>query len=381
MVNQLRLQLGRFGAPATVLCSLLGLLTGGCNDLTGIGRSSAPEILWRTELDPRDQVSDEMPATDGIRVYAVTGSVSAWDAGTGALLWRHRLSKTVPRNVVVSNQRVLGVEAIAFALDAATGRELWRFVPESSGAFGQSAVDERAFYFGTEEHRIHALDQATGTVLWSTDVGPDWQYDGTVRGVSVSGDTLYAAVVQYNAQNGYVSTGWIFALDKTTGRILWSYRNGDGRDRRSVFRSPTIAGRLLLASDLFAGAFFAVDRFTGKEVWRITGPADRPGPAHAPIVVDQTAYVASNDFHVYAVDLESGRVLWKTSTGSSNHDFTVCGNRIFVGHLALTVLDRRTGKVIHRRAHDTDFPTSGFTTWDDRVFFFGSKAAYAYICG
>ncbi len=346
-------------------------------------------MVWRTPLNPGERTSREIPATDGTRLYGVTGSVSAWDAHTGALLWGYRGIKLVPINVVVRDRRVFVAAEVAVALDAITGREIWRFAPVADGSLGQSAADERAFYFGTTDpfektgtHRVYALDQVTGAVLWSTDIGPDWKYRGAVNGVSVSGDTVYAAATQHNNLYGGLATGWIFALDRGTGRILWSFRNGDGSDRRSVFRSPTVVGRLLLASDLYAGSFFAVDRFTGEEVWRVTGPIDRPGPGQAPVVVENTAYVASADFFVYAVDLETGRVRWKTSTGSSNSSFAVCGDKIFANHLGLSVLDRRTGRVLYKHNDENDYPTSGFVTLkDERVFVFGSKSAYAYSCG
>ncbi|MDP9353009.1 MAG: PQQ-binding-like beta-propeller repeat protein [Chloroflexota bacterium] len=380
---------GRRSAPALISTCLLLAAMGACQDVTSAVTGGKPRILWRIPLEPRDAEFNELSATDGARLYAITKGVTAWDAQTGALLWRQMLGTFRPSNVVVRDGRVLTVEEFAFGLDAATGRELWRFRPVANGSLGMSAADERAFYFGTIDpfektgtHRVYALDQVTGAVLWSTDIGPDWKYRGIVNGVSVSGDTVYAAATQYNNLYGGLATGWIFALDRGTGRILWSYRNGDGSDRRSVFRSPTVAGRLVLASDLFAGSFFAVDRFTGKEVWRVTGPIDRPGPSHAPVVVGNTAYVASNDFFVYAVDLETGHVRWKTSTGGSNHNFAVCGNKIFVEHLGLSVLDRRTGRVLYKHNDENDYPTSGFVTLkDERVFVFGSKSAYAYSCG
>lgn len=327
------------------------------------------------------QTSDETPVTDGERVYAIAGGMVTFSAHTGEIVWTHRLVRYVPRNPVLRNGRLFAAEQVAFALDAATGRELWRFTPDADGALGESTGDERAFYFGTGTHRVYALDAATGSLLWSTDVGPDWQYTGTVLGVSVSGDTVYAGVRQYNAENGYISTGWIVALDRTTGKELWRYRNGSGNDIRSISAAPTVAGRLLLASDLHGASFFAVDRFTGQEVWRVKGAPGYVGPHESPVAVGDVAYLASNDTYVYAVELQTGRVIWKTKTPASNHAFAVCGERIFVTWQGLSVLDRRTGRTIYQSDEETDeWPQSGFAVHGNRVFVLGNRAAYAYRC-
>jgi outer membrane protein assembly factor BamB len=325
--------------------------------------------------------SDELPATDGERVYAIAGGMVTFDARTGSIVWTYRLTFTVPKNASVRNGRVMAAEGIAFALDAATGRELWRFTPDSHSGFGESTADDRAFYFGTASHRVYALDQNTGALLWSRDLGPDWKYPGHVKGAAVSGDTLYISAEQYYAQNGYIATGWIFAIDRSTGEILWRYQNGDGTDLRNVSSSPTIVGNLLVASDLKGNSFFAVDRFTGREVWRVKGAAGKFGPNFSPVVVDGIVYLASNDNFVYAVDLATGQTRWKTRTPASNYGFAVCGNRIFVSWPGLSVLDRNTGRVLYQADEEaTEYPTSGLVARGDRVFMLGNRAAYGYRC-
>jgi outer membrane protein assembly factor BamB len=361
------------------LGSLALLGTVSCQDPTGSAARTG--LLWRAPLAERDQRSISVPATDGQRVYAIGGGLVALDAQTGAVAWRSPLSTYAPINVVVRDGRVFTVEEFAYGFDAATGRELWRFRPDTEGALGESTADEQSVYFGTGSHRAYALDAATGTPRWSTDVGPDWKYRGIVMGVSVSGDTVYAAVRQYNAENGYISTGWIFALDRATGRVLWSYRNGVGADIRSVSSAPTVAGRLLLASDLHGGSFFAVDRFTGREVWRVAAAPGYVGPRPAPRVVGDVAYLGSNDTHVYAVDLQTGSVIWKRKLPASISEFAVCGNRVFAAWPGLSVLDRTSGRVLAQADEESmEYLTSGFAVHGNRVFVLGNRAAYGYQC-
>ena len=369
----------RRGLAAANLALLLSAW--GCADTLGT-RFEVPQWVWRTPLEAPFATSDERPTTDGQRLYAIAGGLLSFDAATGSLVWTHSFTHTVPMNVQVHDGRVFAAEGVAIALDAATGRELWRFAPDSHGGFGESAVDEHAFYFGTASHRMYALDQETGSLLWSTDLGPDWAHTGVVRGAAVSGDTVYALAEQFNSGSGNLSTGWLFALDRQSGSILWSYRNGDGADERNLMASPAVVGRVIVAGDLPGNAIIGVDRFTGLEIWRIGGAAGKYGPDQPPIGLGRTVYIASNDNHVYAVDAPTGELIWKTKTPASNHGLAVCGERIFVGWLGLSVLDRQTGRVLRQsRPEASEYPTSGFAVdGANRVFVLGNRAAYAYAC-
>jgi outer membrane protein assembly factor BamB len=97
-------------------------------------------------------------------------------------------------------------------------------------------------------------------------------------------------------------------------------------------------------------------------------------------VVGEVAYLGSNDTHVYAVQLQTGRVIWKRKLPASMNEFAVCGNRVFAVWFGLSVLDRASGRVLFQGNEDSDYLTSGFAVHDDRVFVLGNRAAYAYRC-
>ncbi|MDQ3607146.1 MAG: PQQ-like beta-propeller repeat protein [Gemmatimonadota bacterium] len=192
---------------------------------------------------------------------------------------------------------------------------------------------------------------------------------------------MYAAVDRYYSQNGYYSAGVIVALDRTTGRELWRYQNGNGNDSRGVIGAPTVAGRLLLSSDHKGNAFFAVDRFTGQEVWRVPTELGFAGPDSPPVVVGTVAYASGNDTYVYAIDLQTGRVLWKTRPAmGGSHYHAVCGNAVFNNFLGLGIVDRHNGRLLGLMFHEDERVTSGFAVHDERIFFATHKAMYALKC-
>ena len=372
---------GRFGAPA-ILLYLLMLTGAGCQDIVGAGTRGPAEILWRTPVADQLAGTHSLPTADREHLYITGSEVVAFDVQTGKQVWKSpRFTRSIPRNAPVAGGRVFAAEAVAFAFDAATGRELWRVPLDASAALSQNTADERAFYVGTRSHRVHALEVASGAPLWQVDLGPGWPYESLTKGIAVSGDTVYASVERAYSQNGYLATGIIVALDRATGRELWRHENGDGSVPRGIIGAPTVAGRLLLAADHRGNAFYAVDRFTGQQVWRVPTQPGSVGPEQAPTVVDDVAYAAAPDTYVYALDLRSGKVLWKVKPSmGSNQYHAVCGNAVFSSFLGLGIVDRHTGRVQGTMFGEDELVTSGFAVHEDRVFFFTTKAAYALKC-
>lgn len=371
----------RVRAPSWSVVALI-VFGAACSALTGGGDPGA--TLWRTELGGSPRNTNGTPVSDGERLYVVADGVTAFDARAGARLWNNPLPglRTRPKNLSVFGGRVFGAGRIAFALDVDSGREAWTFalpIPDTASAsLGRTAVDDRTFYVGTDTHQVFALDQATGMVRWVTDIGTGWQHRGIVTGITVSGDTLFVSARQYNAHNGHISTGWIFGLDRTTGRKVWSHRNGNGNDWRTVSAGVSIAGPLLLASDHLSGAVFAVDRTTGREVWRRIGPADEFGSLASPIPVGNLAYYASMDSYVYAVDVRTGEVRWKTKNSGGNTGFAVCGDLVFANYMSLAILDRASGRV-QTRSRGREILTE-LAVHGDRAFAVSDRAVAAYRC-
>lgn len=372
---------GRLGALFALVPMTLLLAGSSCSDITADHPPGDVRLLWRAPLGGVDR-GIHAPATDGQRLFALGGGVFAYDAATGAVVWRARYVDYMPRGLTYRDGRVFAAETVVLAFDAESGRELWRTPVDSAADFALSTADDRAFYTGTRSHRVYAFGVSDGQPLWSTDIGPDWKFGGIVSGLAASGDTLYVTAERPYAANAYIATGWLAALDRNTGRILWTYENGRGDDLRNFISPPVIAGRVLLASDLKGNAIVALDRFTGREVWRVNGTYGYIGFTDPPAVIGDTVYAASGDTYVYAIDLQTGRVLWKTTTMGANSALAVCGNKVFVNFQGLGILDRHTGRLLKTLyGFDSEFVTTGFATAQDRVFILGNKAAYAFSCG
>ena len=360
-------------------------------------RGDAGPLGVRLELkvsEPQGFSSLLLPAVDSTHVYADLsngGPVVAIDHRTGTRSWSYAREPIAPSNLVLHDGTLLFVGAYAVALDARTGAERWRVEPaqdgplETAGGLGVSAAAGGLFYFGTDRW-IFALDVATGAERWRLEIGPRWQHPGLVRGVVVSGDTLYASVHRYHNWNGLYATAHLVAIDRIRGVELWRHIEGDSTGRHIVLLEPRVVGDLLVAADHIGNTYFALDRATGALRWRVRGTSEGFfGPWEAPTVSGDTLFGASADRFITAMDLRTGAVHWRSEVGSSATSAIPCGSRLLVQDQGSYVLDRRTGQILARDIHRGDgeyaLLRSRFVLFGGRAYVLGDRALYAFRCG
>ena len=145
--------------------------------------------------------------------------VLAWQFATGmsegheapALVNEGRMFVTTPNNQVI-------------ALDAKTGRELWRYkktVPEEMLQLHPTnrgvALYDRAVYLATTDAYLVALDAQTGKERWKTAVA-DWKsgYYMTLAPLAVRGKILVGT-----SGGEFGARGFVAAFDAASGKEVW----------------------------------------------------------------------------------------------------------------------------------------------------------------
>ncbi len=157
--------------------------------LFGLACSSQPPVdvvsgqeRWRYEPEGVSLVSAEFgfdrksiisspSVVDGtVYVGSRDGHMYALDQRTGAFKWRadHQMSWAMSSPAVVDGEVYSGTSDGTFvhALDGGSGAELWRFVAEGY-TWSSPAVTTQGVYIGDAGGNVWALDRATGTVRWS----------------------------------------------------------------------------------------------------------------------------------------------------------------------------------------------------------------------
>jgi outer membrane protein assembly factor BamB len=229
-------------------------------------------------------------------------------------------------------------------------RVLWR--AEAGGGWSSPTIaGGRVFLVDSElkkptaRERVRCFDAAGGRLLWTYayDVDyPDWafgadQMGGPTATSAVVGDRIYSLGI-----NGAVT-----CLATANGELLWSkdLMKDCGAASFTLRASPVIDGdRVILVAGGKPGAYVvALDRITGREVWRAL---EEPITNSTPIIVElggQRQLIVWTAESVTSLNPVTGAVLWRQPMTTTSYDANatpVClGDRVLLGGLQL-LLDR-----------------------------------------
>ena len=319
------------------------------------------------------------PAVDGGRVFVQEGyNLVGLDAATGRRLWTRRIRIAPvpgPTTLRAGGGSVFVSETDSImAVDAATGATLWTVHPDSQTVTAP-ALDDATFYTGQRGIPVvYAVARDNGAIRWKVNVGVGYTFPAHVRGVGVSGDTVYAALERYLNINGATVSGVLVALDRRDGHELWRYETTGTHD--FLKGAPVPVGKLVLVSDFYSGDLVAVDVVTHKEAWRT--PVGGPVGAY---VIGQTVFVAGTDHQARAIDLATGTVKWTSDTGSSPSGYGACGSSFMVSAFILRRFDGTTGKPTGQSSAGGDPGFASYIATDGaRGYVTASNGVFAFSC-
>lgn len=146
--------------------------------------------------------------------------------------------------------------------------------------------------------------------------------------------------------------GEVFALDEARGKVKWTYRS-----QRCSAASPAVGNHLVFVSLLNKppcnashgqdGKVIAFDAETGKIRWQRTiGPSES-----SPLFADNLVVVGDWSHNVYAFTASTGNLRWHFHAGGLiKGAITLSGNRVYFGSYDTHVyaLDLHTGKQVWR---------------------------------
>jgi outer membrane protein assembly factor BamB len=326
--------------------------------------SSWPETLtqrWKVEVGPGYATA----LVVGNRVYMFSRQggnevMSALDAATGKQIWRtdypaqFEMHKAASRHgagpkstPVYAGGKLfsIGMTGIITAFDATTGKQLWQqpgsdLVPMYTTHSFSPVVDSGLVFFHVGGHNkgaLTAFDVNTGKTKWS------WNGDGPGYGspvvVTLEGTRQIIALTQ----------GKLVGLDVAAGTLLWERPFVSANFTNSV--TPILHGQTLIVSN--GGPAVAVTVAKRNNQWVVEDAwenADVPFRLSNAIVIGDTLYGLSsrNMGQYFAVDVKTGRTLWTSEPRQG-------GNAALVkaGDLVFSLED--DGELVVMRASRTAF--------------------------
>jgi outer membrane protein assembly factor BamB len=226
------------------------------------------------------------PNRDGISTEP--GSLKEWPKGGPRVLWKIPLGEGFSQ-VVVSQNRLFtfygqGSDEVAAALDATTGKQLWRVRIDSkyvsdmgNGPRSTPTVDGDKVYVLSASGKLAALKTANGQTVWRHDLRseygarlPQW---GASTSPLVEGNLLLVNV-------GGAGNKSVIAFDKATGKPVWtSQSSGAGYSAPIGITVSGVRQLIVFAAD----SVLSLAPKDGKLLWRVPWETDYDVNAAAPI--------------------------------------------------------------------------------------------------
>jgi len=291
------------------------------------------------------------PLVDGQRVYVFARKgeqevAQALDLATGKGLWSAAYDQPYTMNSAATGHGkgpkstpllaggrlyTLGIAGVLSALDAATGKVAWRhafdkeFGPPPDFGTAMSPIFDNGLVIahvgGINGGALRAFDPATGAAKWS------WAGDGPGYATPVA--LVAGGVRQIVALTKTRAVG----VDAGSGALLWSLPFTTPYEQNAV--TPAVAGDMVILSGLDQSTFAvrpakgADGKWAAARVWDVKGV---PMYMSSPVVVGDAVYgfTHRNKGQFFALDVATGKTRW---TGpprqSENAALTAASGRLW----------------------------------------------------
>lgn len=295
------------------------------------------EQVWSRPIEGTGE-SDErlgfsVVSDDVVYLQDLSSNVAALDLGDGEAIWEKRYDVPPPRPGGVSLSRGFfmaygATPTKAFALDEKTGKETWSV--QLAGSRSGTEIGMLPAYFNG---RVYVTTRPNGT-LWALDCR-DGRKAWHVR---VGGGVSEPPAFDEGPSVYLGAGGSVVKVDEVTDKVAWRYRVTprpiSGRD----VGGPVVKdfhGREMVIAGSRSGFVVALDRETGKPLWRHP-VGTRGGGVSGPLSIRRsTVFVPIADGELTALDLATGAVEWKRElpaslsgpTTTTTNDLVFAGSR------------------------------------------------------
>ena len=269
-------------------------------ELSDLENAFDVEVLWDRSVGDGvdDYFSRLKPIVAYNKVYSASrmGDVIAFDKDSGKKVWQADLSD-------INNER-----------------SFWDSRISAKVAGGPTAGLNKIF-LGTESGKVYALDAETGELVWQA----------KIKGEVITQPAIDSGILVVNSASGLIK-----AFDASTGEELWNVEQDVPALTLRGISTPVIAsGGVLIGSGKGELSVYILEKGQAgwtTEVGEATGSTELERVIDvdsAPVVFGDKIYVISARGNLVAIDLKSGRILWKRQY-SSFRQISVYRNDIYI---------------------------------------------------
>lgn len=317
--------------------------------------SQTQNVLWRTRL-PSWSAATPIVWRDTIFVTSAEEGFTPLDRGQ-----RGATNRPVPDKIflVAVNRKDGGIR---WQKQIDGGNQLFR---KQNSASPSPVTDGKRVWTMTGNGKFACFTMA-GEEVWKRDVQADYGRFGLNHGYASTpllyGDRLYVQVLHGMHTH---DPSYVFAVDKSTGKTIWKVLRptdavSESPDNYSTPQIATVGGRPQL---IISGADYVTghDLDSGKELWRMGGFNPTNDHAHRTIasslVIGANVFTTSTRGRPFIAfraggsgDITGKNELWKNNLGADVPTPTTDGKYIYVlvDNGVLHCLDAATGNIVYK---------------------------------
>ena len=243
----------------------------------------------RHDAQNTGSVELEAPKSAKPRPWSFEGSGRVWGYEPGMVVWTGAALGVVEGRAIAA---VGSYDRLVYVLDAATDETIWKLT--TGGPLHGSPIlwdpgDGPPMLFAASSDRlVYAADAATGKSLWVHSVE---EYRPTLGGARLSApcvgqaggrDAVFVGHWVFDRSLGHsLQRGGVTALSARDGKLLWTQTLGDNEVTAAIWARIPTGNRLWVGSS--NGNLYALDADTGRVLWQKTElDAVRSPPALVP---------------------------------------------------------------------------------------------------
>ncbi|MCZ7358097.1 MAG: PQQ-binding-like beta-propeller repeat protein [Candidatus Methanoperedens sp.] len=307
--------------------------------------------------------TDSSPVVvNGVVYVGSNGGVHALDAESGKEIWRSPTDGFIGAVPMVMDGTLYvgGNDEHFYAIDIKDGSKKWIYKDATGGFVSSATAADNLIYVASEDGSLYVFNPQVGEPSWTKLTGKSID-----SSPAVSNNTVY-----FGNDNGA-----FFALDAGNGREMWHYYTDIGM----IKSSPAAANGILFFGSNNGNVYALTDK--GALKWKFSTGSD---VVSSPSVKDGTVFVGSKDFNFYAIDSATGNMKWKFQTaGFVDASSAISNDVIYFGskNNFIYALDTNTGNLLWKNLtgmDTTDYITSPAISGNMLYAVTHSGKVYAY---
>jgi outer membrane protein assembly factor BamB len=242
-------------------------------------------------------------------------------------------------------------EEVLLALDAASGKELWRSAQKVAYEMNPAARDHgkgpkstpvfnnnRIYTLGISGH-LSCHDARTGKVKWRKDFAGQYPNTSPLYGTAMS------PVVENNlliAHVGGQDKGALTAFDAETGKVVWSYEQ-DGPAYSSPIVAELAGARQVLT--FTQKELIGLEAATGKLLWKLPAKSSYDTNSVTPVVYKDTVIFSAEGQGITAIrPARRGAVITAEVVWNNKENELYMNSPVLEGNLLFGMSARRKGQ-------------------------------------